>query len=97
MSTSALQQEIADLRAELLALKKKQKAEKAQATPAPSQKSTRKKRTTEAPEDALKKVVASVLAQVKEDYDNLSPVTAVLLFALGAMLGGALAKGRGGR
>ncbi len=97
MSTSALQQEIADLREELLALKKKQKADEAQAEPTSSQKSTGKKRATKTPEDELKKVVSSVLAQVKEDYDNLSPVTAVLLFTLGAVLGGVLAKGLGGR
>ena len=48
-------------------------------------------------ETELKKVITEVLAQAKKDYDNLSPVTALLLFALGAMLGGVLARSKGGR
>ena len=85
--------QITSLRKEVEALRKEKPKTNPQSKP--SKKSTT---TTDSTSEAeLKKILTDVLSQVKKDYDNLSPVTALVLFALGAMLGGALAKHKGGR
>ena len=93
MKASSLEQEIASLRKEVKALRKQKPKKNTQSKS--SKKSTATTASTS--EAELKKILADVLSQVKKDYDNLSPVTALVLFALGAALGGALAKHKGGR
>ena len=93
MKASSLEQEIASLRKEVELLRQQKPKAKSKA----SQKTASHHASTAELEQAFKKTLATILSQVKKDYDNLSPVTTLVLFALGAMLGGALAKGRRGR
>ncbi len=93
MKASQLEQEIASLRKEVEALRQEKPKKNTQSKS--SKKATAS--ATFASEAELKKILTDVLSQIKKDYDNLSPVTALALFALGAMLGGALAKHKGGR
>ncbi|MDF1645469.1 MAG: hypothetical protein P1U61_00600 [Legionellaceae bacterium] len=105
MKTSALEEEIAFLRREVEILR--QEKSKVQSRPKPrsqvkskaklSGKAAEKKEDTIEIEAELKQLLTEILRATKKDYENLSPVTALLLFALGAMLGGVLAKSRGGR
>jgi hypothetical protein len=93
MTASALEQEVAALRQEVerLRQKKRKPSLKTNARANPKPKSAIKS------EAEVKKILTDALSQVKKDYDNISPVSALLLFALGALLGNALTKRNGGR
>ncbi|MDX2346591.1 MAG: hypothetical protein QNK11_06970 [Legionella sp.] len=88
---SALEQEIAALREEVQVLRQ----EKFKSTS--KSKTQSKPKPTISLETEFKQILTETLTQVKKDCDNLSPVTALLLFSLGVMLGRVLAKNKGGR
>ncbi len=90
MKASQLEQEITSLREELESLRKKQPKAKPH-----SKKAT--KANTKKLESEVKKILKDLFVQIKKDYDQLSPATALLLFTLGALLGALLAKNKGGR
>jgi|GEM_PF-5070855 len=81
MKKLELEAEIAALKLELKALKTKSKPHK-KAKPIDTD---------------LKQVLEEVMNQVKTDYEKISPVTVLLLFTLGALLGGALSGRKGGK
>lgn len=82
MKKSELEAEIAALKQELKVLKTKSKAKPQKAKPI---------------DNDLKQVLEEVANQVKSDYEKLSPATVLLLFTLGALLGGALSGRKGGK
>jgi len=48
-------------------------------------------------DENVKKTFTQCVAQIKKDYENLSPATAVVLFALGTLFGRTLARHKGER
>ena len=91
MKKSALEQEIAALRQEVERLRenKSQPETKTEAKPPPTE-----PHSVTLDKDA-KEALTEFLAQAKKDYENLSPATALCLFALGALFGRVLARGKG--
>jgi DNA repair exonuclease SbcCD ATPase subunit len=97
MKASALEQEVAALRQEVERLRQK-KSKLAPPKNAKTKAKAKQKSETQVPSEAeIKKILTDALSQIKNDYENLSPVTALLLFALGALLGSSLTKNKGGR
>jgi len=89
MEKSALEQEIDSLRREVERLRHEQPETKI------------KPETTEHPtltinKDA-KEALTEFLTHVKKDYENLSPATTLCIFALGALFGRVLTRGKGDR
>jgi hypothetical protein len=95
MKASSLEEEIASLRKEVQALRQKQSKTDAPSKRRSNTQSSAKPSVTS--EAELKKILSDISSQIKKDYDNLSPVTALLLFALGTMLGSALTRSKGNR
>lgn len=94
MKKSTLQQEIASLRKEVIQLREYK--EKTQDQPKHSHKKSQEKQTdTIILDDNIKKSLTDFLVQAKKDYENLSPATTLFLFALGALFGRVLARGKG--
>ncbi|MCH9764013.1 MAG: hypothetical protein K0U24_07325 [Gammaproteobacteria bacterium] len=94
-SSLSLEEEIASLRKEVQALRQKQsKADALSKKRSNTQSSAKSSVTSEA---EFKKILTDISSQIKQDYDNLSPVTALLLFALGTMLGSTLTRTKGNR
>jgi hypothetical protein len=91
MKASDLTQEIAALRKEVDALRQKQTKNEAKSRVKPQSKAAVKD------EALFKQFLMDILSQLKKDYDTLSPMTALLLFSVGVMLGSVLAKSKGGR
>lgn len=93
MKKSELEQEVLMLRQELEHLRaktEKPRAQKKAKTPYP-------RIDSKTLESDIKQILSDVLKHAKKDYDNLSPATALLLFALGALFGSALAGNKGDR
>ncbi|MDF1683633.1 MAG: hypothetical protein P1U36_03150 [Legionellaceae bacterium] len=91
MKKSALEQEIAALRQEVERLRdnKPHPETKTEAKPQPKH-----QHTVTLDKDA-KEALTEFLVQAKKDYENLSPATTLCLFALGALFGRVLARGKG--
>jgi len=45
--------------------------------------------------ESTKETLTNIMDMIKEDYEHLSPATAVLLFAIGAAFGSALSSKKG--
>ncbi|NCT57653.1 MAG: hypothetical protein GW760_08115 [Legionella sp.] len=89
MEKSALEQEILDLR---------QEVERLQAAKSETEPQIHTKPQPTEPHNLhldknAKEALSKFLVQAKKDYENLSPATALCLFALGALFGCVLTRG----
>ena len=97
MKKSALEQEIAALRQEVEHLRENKPHTGSTNQPKPKPKPSSIKNHTVTLDKDTKEALTEFLAQVKKDYENLSPATTLCLFALGALFGRVLARGKGDR
>lgn len=91
MKKSALEHEIEALRQEI----KRLQATKPQHEPPPHAKPYPTEKPTLHLDQDAKKALTDFLEQAKKDYENLSPATALCLFALGALFGRVLTRSKG--
>ena len=88
--------ELASLRAEVEALRQQQTISKKK-PPQTKQKPNAKHQADSDLEKEAHDLFANILEHAKHDYANLSPASALVLFALGALFGSILSRNRGGK
>ncbi|MDF1827118.1 MAG: hypothetical protein P1U39_02445 [Legionellaceae bacterium] len=93
MKKSALEHEVEALRQEV----KRLQAAKSQHEPLPDAKPHPTEKLALHLDQDAKKALTDFLEQAKKDYENLSPATALALFALGALFGRVLTRNKGER
>lgn len=90
MSEEKLAKEIAALRTEVEALRHQQAQSQTQS--GQPKDSNPKKNTYNALNNELRTVLTTMQEQVKKEYDNVTPTSALLLFSLGVLFGRMLRK-----
>lgn len=89
MKRSVLEEEITALRKEVELLRRHQATSEAKTEPSSTH------HHTATLDENVKKALTKCFMQAKKDYDNLSPATILLLFALGALFGRTLTRRKG--